>query len=170
MRILYIDTTTKYLYTGLVEDKKLLSSIKEDFGKDLSSVALKSISEMLDSINLGPNDIDKIIVVNGPGSYTGIRIGVTIAKTLAYTLNKEITTISSLEAMAISSKKNTKYIVPVIDARRDHYFAAIYDDKLNIVLKEQYISKEALDLSIQHLIDEYSIIVNCDIAKEYYDN
>ena len=102
MKVLYIDTTTSYLYTGIVVEGKLIEEIQTDFGKDLSSVALKKISEMLDNSNLKPNDIDKIIVVNGPGSFTGSRVGVTIAKTYAYSLKKDITTITSLEAMAAS--------------------------------------------------------------------
>ena len=160
MRILYIDTTTSYLYTAVIEDDKLLKEIKEDFGRDLSCVALKKISEMLDSVNLKPNDIDKIIVVNGPGSFTGIRIGVTIAKTFAYSLNKEIITISSLEAMAVSSKKNTKYIVPIIDARRGFVYSGIYDNENNVVLKNQHISLDALKISCDHLIDDYTYIGN----------
>ena len=78
MKVLYIDTTTSYLYTGIVVDGKLLSEVKEEFGRDLSSFALKKVSEMLSSNHLEPEDIDKIMVVNGPGSFTGIRVGVTI--------------------------------------------------------------------------------------------
>ena len=170
MRILYIDTTTSYLYTGIVEDDKLLKEIKHNYGKDLSSVTLKSISEILDSVNLKANDIDKIIVVNGPGSFTGIRIGVTIAKTFAYSLGKEITTISSLEAMSVSSKRNTKYIVPIIDARRGYVYASIYDNSMNPVLKEQYISMDALLVAVDNLIDEYTFIGNYkEIDTEEYD-
>ena len=169
MRILYIDTTTSYLYTGIVENNVLLAEIKEDCGKDLSKVALKKISDMLASLNMEPSDIDKIIVVNGPGSYTGIRIGVTIAKTFAYSLKKAITTVSSLEAMAISSNAEVNYFVPIIDARRGYYFAAIYDSKLNVVLKEQYIAIEALRLACDHLIGEYTIIGNCPEAFEKYE-
>ena len=169
MKILYIDTTTSYLYTGVVENNVLLDEIKEDCGKDLSKCALKKISEMLDSLNIKPNEIDKIIVVNGPGSYTGIRIGVTIAKTFAYSLKIAITTISSLEAMAISSNSSADFFVPIIDARRNAYFAAIYDKNLNAVLKEQYITGDALNLACNQLIGEYSIIGNCNEAHEQYN-
>ena len=61
MKILYIDTTTSYLYTGLVVDKKLVSEVKKDLGKDLSSYTLKEIDTMLKQNHLEPNDIDKII-------------------------------------------------------------------------------------------------------------
>ena len=169
MRILYIDTTTRYLYTAVVEDDKLLAEIKENFGTDLSKVTLNNIKNMLESIKLTPNDIDKIIVVNGPGSYTGIRIGVTIAKTFAYSLNKKITTISSLQAMAISSRKDTLYKVPIIDARRGFCYGAIYDKNLNQVLKEQYLSIDTLNLTLDSLTGDYSIIGNCLGATEEYN-
>ena len=162
MKILYIDTTTSYLYTAVVENDKLLSEIKEDFGRDLSSVALKNIKLMLDNLNIKPNDIDKIIVVNGPGSFTGIRIGVTIAKTFAYSLKKEITTISSLQAMALSSNKQTQYIIPIIDARRGYVYAGIYDINNDVVLKDQYISLETLKIACDNLIGDYTYIGNAD--------
>lgn len=169
MTILYIDTTTRYLYTGIVHDNTLLKEVKEDFGTDLSKITLNTISEMLKSASLKPNDIDKIIVVNGPGSYTGIRIGVTIAKTFAYSLKKEITTISSLQAMAVSSKKDTDYIIPLIDARRGYSFGAIYDKDYNQVLKEQYIKTDTLNLAIENLPGSYVVIGNCLGATEEYN-
>lgn len=172
MRILYIDTTTTYLYTGVVEDNKLLSEIKKEYKKDLSSVTLKNISDMLDSIHLKINDIDKIMVVNGPGSFTGIRIGVTLAKTLAYSLKKKIITISSLEAMALSSKKNV-ITIPIIDARRGYVYGAIYDKDNNPILKDQYIKLEVLKLASDNLIDDYTFIGNnslVDDIEEYDPN
>ena len=135
MRILYIDTSSSYLYTSIVENDKVLSEIKEEFGQSLSEVALPRIVSMFEDNNLSPKDIDKIIVVNGPGSFTGIRIGITIAKIYAWSLNIPITTIYSLEAMAISSNKE-KYHVPIINARRGYVYAAIYDKDYNEILKE----------------------------------
>ena len=168
MRILYIDTTTSNLYTAIYEDNKIITSISDSFGKDLSKVALDKIKSMLDNTNLKPNDIDKIIVVNGPGSFTGIRIGVTIAKTFAYSLNKDITTISSLQAMALSCSSNTKYIVPIIDARRGFVYTSIYDNEGNVVLQDKYISLESLKQACDNLIDEYSVVgSNLNLGMEY---
>lgn len=172
MKILYIDTTTSYLYTGLVVNGKLVAEIKEDFGKDLSSCALLKISELLESNNIQPNDIDKIMVVNGPGSFTGIRVGVTIAKTYAYSLNKKIVMISSLEAMALSSKTESTFKVPIIDARRGYVYGAIYNKDAVPVLKPQYITLEALKCAVDHLFDSFEYISNqnfSDIEIELYD-
>ena len=172
MRILYIDTTTTYLYTGVVEDDNLLAEIKEEYKKDLSSVALSKISDMLDSIHLEIKDIDKIMVVNGPGSFTGIRIGVTLAKTLAYILNKEITTVSSLEAMALSTK-DVITSVPIIDARRGYVYAGIYDGLNNVIMPDQYIKLDALLVACNNLIDDYTFIGNTNLVEnieEYSPN
>lgn len=156
----YIDTTSNYLYTALVKDKKLLIEKKESLAHDLSTFALNEVNKMFEEVNLKPNDVDKIIVVNGPGSFTGIRIGVTISKILAWSLNKEITTISSLEAMAESIETN-KLIVPIINARRNCVYGAIYsNDNSNVIMEEQYISIEKLMLILNSLQKDYVFISN----------
>ena len=101
MKILYIDTSSSYLYAGIVSSGKLLCEVKKEFGHSLSEEALPSIVGLFNEQNLKATDIDKIIVVNGPGSFTGIRIGITIAKVFAWSLNIPITTISALEAMSL---------------------------------------------------------------------
>ena len=158
MRYLYIDTSSSYLYTSIIEDDKVLQEIKEEYGQSLSEVALPRIASMFEDTKLNPKDIDKIIVVNGPGSFTGIRIGLTIAKVYAWGLNIPITTIYSLEAMAISSDNNT-YHVPMINARRGYVFAAIYDKEFNEVLKPQHIKLDELQDKLKD-IDNYEIISN----------
>lgn len=157
MRYLYIDTSSSYLYTAIVEDNKLISSISEEYGQNLSEVALPKIASMFESNNLNPKDIQKIIVVNGPGSFTGIRIGITIAKIYAWSLNIEITTITSLEAMAVSSNKNLIHI-PLLNARRGYVYSAIYDKDITI-LKPQHIKLEEL-MNYVNKIDNYEFISN----------
>ena len=170
MRILYIDTSSSFLYTGIVENNKLLCESKKEFSHDMSTKALPEIADMFKSINLDPKDIDKIIVVNGPGSFTGTRIGVTIAKVYAWSLNIKVTSITSLEAMATSSNINT-YLVPVIDARREYVYGAIYKEQEEI-LKPKHIKIEDLLKELEKL-DTYTIItndeVNIDGPKEEYN-
>ncbi|MBE6151483.1 MAG: tRNA (adenosine(37)-N6)-threonylcarbamoyltransferase complex dimerization subunit type 1 TsaB [Firmicutes bacterium] len=159
MRCLYIDTTSNYLYTGIVEKESLLCERKIRFDKDLSTMALTTIVDMMNSINLSPRDVDKIILVNGPGSFTGCRIGITIAKTYSWALNIPISTITSLEAMALSND-DYDFHVPVLDARRDFVFAGIYDKENNQILKNQYIKKSVLETAINNMSDNFIFITN----------
>ena len=164
MRILYIDTSSSFLYAGIVENDKLLCEVKKEFGTSLSEEALPEIVSLFTKTNLEAKDIDKIIVVNGPGSFTGIRIGITIAKVYAWSLNIPITTITSLEAMMLSSKEN-KIKVPMIDARRRYVFSAIYDENNNIILKPQHIKMDDINIELEKLSD-YTIITK-DELEEY---
>ena len=173
MRYLYIDTSSSYLYTAIVENEKLLSEIKEEFGQSLSEVALPKIASMFEKTNLEAKDINKIIVVDGPGSCTGIRIGITIAKVYAWSLNIPITTITSLEAMALSSDKETVH-VPMINARRGYVYTAIYDKDYNELLKPQHMKLEDLLKELEKK-NEYEFISNdkfegIDNIKEYNPN
>ncbi len=158
MRYLYIDTSSSFLYTAIVEDDKVLSEIKEEFEQSLSKMALPRIVSMFEDNNLKPIDIDKIIVVNGPGSFTGIRIGLTIAKVYAWSLDIPITTILSLEAMAISSSKSG-FHVPMINARRGYVFTAIYDSSCNAILKPCHIPLTELQEKLES-IEDYELISN----------
>ncbi len=165
MRYLYIDTSSSFLYSGIVSEGKLVASITEQMDNDLSRITLKKISEMFDEANLKPNDIDKIIVVNGPGSFTGIRVGITIAKTYAWGLNKDITKISSLEAMA-TSVNNDKVKIPLLDARRNYVYSAIYDND-NVILKDCHIKLDDLFEEINKLSKDFCIITNDEIDIPY---
>ena len=164
MRILYIDTSSSYLYSAITEEDKLIDSVAEEYGQNLSEVALPKIVEMFNKNNLSPKDVDKIIVVNGPGSFTGIRIGITIAKVYAWSLNIPITTITSLEAMAVSSKEEKKHI-PMINARRGYVYAAIFDEKNRIIHKPEHMKWEDLKREIDEL-DNIEIISNDEFDWE----
>lgn len=160
MRVLYLDTSSSFLYFGIVENNNLIISIKKIFEKDLSKNTLFEIDKIFKESNIDPKSIDKIILVNGPGSFTGVRIGITIAKTYAWALNIPIVTISSLYAMALSNKDNTDFIIPIIDARRDYCYSAIYDRNYNPVMNEQYVSLNTLLIAIKNLGDNYIVVSN----------
>lgn len=162
MKYLYLDTTSNFLYTGVVDNNYLICERKLRFDKDLSTMALTTMVTMLEEKNIKPSDIDKIILVNGPGSFTGCRIGITIAKTFAWSLNIPITTISSLEAMALSNE-NYDFFIPVLDARRDFVFSGIYDKDNNQIMKNQYIKKSVLETAINNMSDNFIFITNDDI-------
>lgn len=139
MIYLIIDTTTSYVTVSIVEDNTILYEYHEKIFSDMSSKMIPIIDRAFRKINLNLKDIDKIFIINGPGSFTGIRVGVTIAKTIAWALKKEIVPLSSLEFMATTGTSK-KYLVPMIDARRGNVFAGIYDENLNCVKKDSLIN------------------------------
>lgn len=137
---LFLNTSSKMFNAAIVKDGAVVESVYENYGKDLSKEALYKISIMLESNKLTPHDIDEIVCVRGPGSFTGLRIGVTIAKTMAYFLNKKLYSTSSLDVMATSVQGKT--IVPIIDARRGYVYGAIYDENYHVIMEETYIKLE----------------------------
>ena len=139
---LFLDTSTSRLIVGIYKDKNEIYFDNSEAHNDLSSRVLPKIKEALESVSLTVKDIDDIYVVNGPGSFTGIRVGVTIAKTLAWSLKKPIYTVSELSVLASGSK--TRFTIPLIDARRGYVYAGIYNKNLKSQIEDQYILLEDL--------------------------
>lgn len=152
MRNLFIDTASSRIILAILEDDKIVYEKNVENDMNLSTRIFPLIDEMFQKTNMQPSDVDRIYVVNGPGSFTGVRIGVTIAKTMAWALHKEIVPLSELELMATTSVEQT-YKVPYIDARREAVFGAIYDKDNQVLLKEQYISIEELCKHIPDMND-----------------
>ena len=148
---LFIDTSMMSVSISIIKDGKILSIIQEEIPNEHSKYATSYVKKAIDDAGIDANDVDMILVVNGPGSFTGVRIGVTIAKTYGYLINRNIIPISSLKSLAISSKKN-ELLMSVITANRSNYYVGIYDDEYNEVIKEQFVSKDRL----LELIDEYN--------------
>jgi len=140
---LVIDTCNSNLLVALIKENNILSIYNERVYTDLSTKIFPVMQEVFVKANLNPKDIDTIFVANGPGSFTGIRIGVTVAKTYAWALNKKIIPFSSLELIA-TTNINEDYIVSVIDARRDYVYAGIYNACLYNIMNDTYISIEDL--------------------------
>lgn len=165
MKVLYVDTSSDYLYSGIVINDVLVSECQEKLGKDLSKEALPRIIGVFKKANITPKDLDKIIVVTGPGSFTGIRIGVTIAKTIAWSLNIPIVPISGLTAMAISNKQEG-YSMPLIDARRGFVYGALYDNNINSIVEDSHILLEEL---VKKCYDyrPITVITNNEIVTNY---
>ena len=160
---LLIDTATSNLTVSIIKEQEILYKYQEKILSDMSSKLLPIIDTGLKELNLKLNDLDKIFVVNGPGSFTGIRVGVTVAKTIAWTLKKDIIPLSSLELMA-TTNTDKKYIVPMIDARRGNVFAGVYDKELNSIKSDKlvYLNEFINDLSYDYEFISYD---NIDIEK-----
>lgn len=133
MKYLFIDSATTNLVVAIINDGKIAYIYNNNDNHDTSSKMMPVLAEAFDKAELKPQDIDKIFAVTGPGSFTGIRVGLTVAKTMAYTLNIPIVPISSLEVMA-SGNGGTA----LINARRGYVFAGTYDNDLNNVYPDSY--------------------------------
>lgn len=138
MKILFLDTSSFFVTVAILDGDKVLYEYKSVINDDMSSKVMPIISDAFTKVSFSIKNIDRIFVVNGPGSFTGVRIGVSIAKTLAWALKKPISTISSLEYLATTPCK-TDYIMPMIDARRGYVFAGVYDSDLNKILDDRYV-------------------------------
>lgn len=152
MKYLFIDTCSNCLIISTIINNKLDYFFIDKNNNDTSSKVMKVLKEAVCDINT----VDKIFVVNGPGSFTGIRVGVTIAKTIGFCLNIPIIKLSELELLA-TTKTDTKYNVSLIDARRGYVYAGIYDKDLNCYLEDQHILLNDIKYP-----DSYTVIDNYD--------
>lgn len=156
MKILFIDTSSFFVNIAITNGDRILIKIQKEIKSDMSSIILPIIRDSFNSVDFELKDLDKIFVVNGPGSFTGIRVGVSIAKTIAWGFNIPIFPVSSLELLATTNTE-FDFCIPMIDARRGNVFGSIYNKNLDIVLNEQLISKEKL---LNNTDSNYLIVSN----------
>lgn len=144
MFVLAIDTSNTTLSVALVENNEILIEVVEATKNDHSKRLMPTIEALFKKVNRTPKELDLIAVAEGPGSYTGVRIGVTVAKTLAWTLNKPLVGVSSLEILARNIKEDA-YIIPLFDARRQTVFAGVYEGaSSNVVIPDGHYELQGL--------------------------
>lgn len=139
MVTLVIDTSTQFLNLALVK-KQTIASLSQRVKTNHSDYVMPMIHQLLSQNNLSVNDISKIAVSQGPGSYTGLRIGISIAKMLAYALKIPLYQFSSLELLALQS--DAQVVVPLIDARRQAVYTGQYG--MHSTYSDEYSSLESL--------------------------
>lgn len=127
MKILAFDSSNLPLTVGIIENDKVLTEQIINIKRNHSIQLMPAIDEALKQAGLTLKDLDRIAVAAGPGSYTGLRIAVTVAKSLAWAQDIELVGVSSLKVLASNSyvKENT-YIVPIFDARRKNIYTGLY--------------------------------------------
>ena len=143
MNVLAIDTSNTTLGIAIINEDQVIGEYITNMKKNHSIRVMPAMERLLSDCDLKPADLDKIVVAKGPGSYTGVRIGVTIAKTLAWTLNVPLVGISSLEALAAGVARHFDgFVSPLFDARRGQIYTGLYqfkDGQLQTVIKDQIL-------------------------------
>ena len=142
MKILAFDTSSKALSVAVLDGKNLLADVTVNIKKNHSITLMPAIDFLMRSVDLQPSDLDRIVVAQGPGSYTGLRVAVATAKTLAYTLNIELVGVSSLYALAAAADFDG-LVVPIMDARRNNVYAGFYKNGQS-VKADQHMSFTAV--------------------------
>lgn len=127
MRILALETSAKACSAAMVEDSTLLASAFQCTGLTHSRTLMPMVEAMLRNAELEVADCDLIAVAQGPGSFTGIRIGVAAAKGLAFAAGKPVLGVSTLEAMATSVSCVDGLILCAMDARRQQIYNAVFE-------------------------------------------
>ncbi|WP_027416690.1 tRNA (adenosine(37)-N6)-threonylcarbamoyltransferase complex dimerization subunit type 1 TsaB [Aneurinibacillus terranovensis] len=126
MNILAIDTSNLVLAVSVCTEDKVLGECATNLKKNHSVRLMPMISSLLDEVGMAPDELSAIVIARGPGSYTGVRIGVATAKSMAWALNIPLVGISSLEVLAWNGAYFPGLIVPLFDARRSQVYTGTY--------------------------------------------
>jgi len=178
---LFLDTSSKRLSVFLVKDGNIIYEKNLETINDHAKYVVPFIEEALKNNKLDTKDINKIFVVNGPGSFTGTRIGVTIAKTFAYSNNINVIPVSSLKQYIFLDDKYDYYVSMIID-KGDRLYYGIYDKDYNDIISDKYSTKDELKKDLDKIngktifisdkeIEEYNTIkqeLNINKLIEYY--
>jgi len=154
MKILAIDTSSNVATAAIAEDNKLICEYTLNHKKTHSQKLMPMIEELFSACEMTVHDIDAIAATVGPGSFTGLRIGIATAKALAHAADKPVISVSTLEAMAYNIPFCSYIIAPIMDARRSQVYTCIYQwDVSSLVALHK-----AQPMAIEDL---------CDILKQF---
>jgi tRNA threonylcarbamoyladenosine biosynthesis protein TsaB len=157
MKILAIDTSTKFLCLGIYDDAKIYEYTLET-GRQLSSLLDITVKRVIDMLDWRVSDIDYFACGLGPGSFTGIRTGVSFIKGMSWAVNKPVIGISTLDILAANAGNTAQQIIPIVDAKRNLIYCSVYKKKDSRLIKikpymllsreeaARYIKKEAVIL------------------------
>lgn len=154
MRILAFETSAKAGSVALVTDGQLQAESYQNTGLTHSQTVMTMARDLLKSCSLTPEDIDAVAVAAGPGSFTGVRIGVAAAKGFAWGGEKPCLGVSTLEAMATGLGVYDGYVLGAMDARRNQVYTATFlaeKGKLTRITEDRAISLEELGAEIKNL-------------------
>lgn len=151
MYSILIDTADKYLSVGLSKDNTIVDSISYECWQRQSEFLISELDKLMKRNNVTRNDIGAVVASKGPGSYTGIRIALTVAKVMAFALNIPLYLASSLEVL----KDFNAPSICVVNARSKRSYVAVYDGETTIMADTIMDNKDLLDYIANH--PEYKV-------------
>jgi len=141
MKVLAVDTSSMVAAAAVREDGKLLGEYILNSGHTHLEKLMPMIMDLMSGIGLTPPEIDLFAVSSGPGSFTGLRIGITTIKAMAYSLKKPVAAVPTLDALAYNLPPDGKLVCPMMDARNMQVYTAIYSwDKGELKRKSDYMA------------------------------
>lgn len=171
--ILGIDSSSLVASVTLIDDTTIIAEYTINLKKTHSQTLLPMIDEIIKMTGIDKKEIEAIAVTNGPGSFTGLRIGAATAKGLAYALNIPIIGVSTIEAMAYNYNHCNKLICPIMDARRNQVYTGIYEcqnEELRKLLEPCAVSVDELIETIIKLNKEIIFIGDgIPVYRKYID-
>ena len=166
MKILAIDTSSEICSVAILENDTVIAENSLNDGKTHSENLMTIMENILAENETKLNDIDMIACSVGPGSFTGIRIGVSSIKAIAEVLDVPVAAVTSLETLARNIEEKDATIVSLIDAKNDQVYAGIFDE--NYDKKEEYIADSIYN--VVEKIKEYENIIFVGSAAIKYMN
>lgn len=145
MNTLAIDTSNQILGVAVLKDQEILGEYMTNLAKGHSERLMPAMTQLMKEVSITPEQLDQIVVAKGPGSYTGVRIGLTTAKTMAWALKIPIIGISSIKGLSYQGRLFPYDVCPFFDARRKMIYTALYQwqrDTLVVKNKEINIAME----------------------------
>ncbi|WP_226035515.1 tRNA (adenosine(37)-N6)-threonylcarbamoyltransferase complex dimerization subunit type 1 TsaB [Aquibacillus saliphilus] len=174
MNILSIDTSNQTMGIAIVKNGQIAGEYITNVKKNHSVRLMPAIDQLMRETATVPEDLNKIVVAKGPGSFTGVRIGLATAKTMAWALDIPIVSISSLEAVAYQGSFFNQLICPFFDARRGLVYTGLYkwspDQKLENVLEEKNtLFSDWLEVLAQHQTKVLFLSQDIELHRELID-
>lgn len=168
MICLFFDTSSDLLKVSLIKDNKIIFDKQLHTKNDHSSYLVPTIDEAFKSNNIDFKELDEIIVGNGPGSFTGTRISIAVAKTYAFSFNIPVYMISSLEEL-IYDNDGYDFYVPIIEEKKENLYFSIFDKDKKRVMDDTYSSTEYMYKKLEELDGKILLISLSNKEYEKYD-
>jgi tRNA threonylcarbamoyladenosine biosynthesis protein TsaB len=174
MKILSLDTSGSTASVAILDDNNFLGEYTINNNKTHSQKLVPMINELINSLGISLSEIDYFSAATGPGSFTGLRIGIATIKGMAHALNKPVIGISTLEGLAYNLQNFDGLICPIIDARNKNVYTAVYSFKQGRLICELNHDALHIDDLLQQLkillsSRQQNIIFLGDAAKIYND-